>query len=300
MKDFLNILNKLSKLDLSSYPIDDAIRYISQIGTQAGIGYTLHKDFPIFRTRPNEDDFEVFKTRSQLSYKPQEFNTTFQRSSTPTKTMFYGSILPPEFGEDDINNARLTSTFEASKTYRNNLFKSNEKITFSRWEANTGIKLYVVLPVIENDTSDSFTKFMNDELDKFMRNNKELAIKTKLTNQFFGNIFSNPNIRFDYDYIISALYTEMIIKSGFEGILYPSVKAQGKGYNVCLTPDCVDTKLNLKAAGEGRILKVGYQSTVVGEKQALITDDSKAFEYELMHDYQDPKIIIDELYKEYS
>lgn len=300
MRDLLNLLNKLSKLDLSSYPVNDAIRYINQIGTQAGISYTLNKDFPIFRTRPNEDDFEVFNTRSQLSYKPQEFNTTFQRASTPNKTMFYGSILPPEYGEDDINSARLTSTLEASKTYRNNLFKSNEKVTFSRWEAKADIKLFVVLPVTKNDRSDSFTKFMNEELIKYMHSSKELSIKTRLTNQFFGNVFSNPNIRFDYDYIISAIYSELIINSGFEGLLYPSVKAQGKGYNVCLTPDCVDTKLKLKIAGEGRVLKVGYQSTVVGEKQAIITDDSKTFDYELLDTYKDPKIIIDELYKEYS
>ena len=300
MRKELNIINKLSRLDLSSYPVDRISNYISQIGITAGINYTLHKNFPIFRTRPNEDDTEVFNTKRQLSYKPQKYNTTFQRASTPNNTMFYGSILPHEIGEDDLNNARLTSCFEASKTYRNNLFISNEKITFSRWDVKEDINLFLVLPVVENDYSDSFVAFMNREIARFTNSNKELAIKTRIYNQYFGQIFANPNIRFDYDYIISAIYTEMIIKAGFDGIIYPSVKAQGKGYNVCLTPNCVDEKLQLKVVGEGRILKVGYLSGIVGERQAVIEDETMEFEYKFLPNYRNPKEIEKELYREYS
>jgi len=156
MKDYLKIFNKLSKLDLTSYPVTQVGGYLNQIGVNANIIYTLHSGFPIYRARPHLDEQEEFKTRSQLSYKPQQYNTTFQRASTPNNTMFYGSILPPEFGENDINNARLTATFEASKTFRNNLFNSNEKITFSLWEAQEEISLVVVLPMKKDDRSDSF------------------------------------------------------------------------------------------------------------------------------------------------
>ena len=195
----LNILNKLSMLDLASKPVNDIDRYIGQIGPTAGIGYTLHNGFPIFRGRPNESETEEFRTRDQLGYKPQKFNTTFQRASTPNKTMFYGSILPPEIGENEINNARLTACFEASKTYRNNLFKSNEKITFSRWEVQNDVNLLLILPGLTNDNQDSFLTKMNAELEKKMSADRELAIRTRLVNEFFAQQFSNPNIRYDYD-----------------------------------------------------------------------------------------------------
>jgi len=296
----LDILNRLSKLDLSTEPVDQVRDYINQIGATAGVGYTLHKDFPVFRARPNETDDEIFSKRSELSYKPEEKNTTFQRASTPNKTMFYGSILPPEIGEDDINNARFTACLEASKTYRNNLFQSNEKITFSRWEVKEDINLLIILPALRNDNGDSFLRNMNSALAEAMSHDRELANRTRLVNEFFAQQFANPNIRFHYDYIISAVFTETKIDYGFDGILYPSVKAMGRGYNICITPECAKTKLKLVAAGEGRIIKVGYTSEVLNEKQVLIEDDSKPFEYELMKDYQKPEVVIKNLRKEYS
>jgi len=141
---------------------------------------------------------------------------------------------------------------------------------------------------------------MNNELDKYLKTDRELAIKTRITNSYLGQIFSNTNIRFDYDYIISAMYTEMMIQSGFDGILYPSVKSQGRGYNICLSQKCVDQKLKLKVAGEGRILKAGYLSRIVAEKQAKIIDDSCPFEYEQVENYRNPSDILQELYDGYS
>jgi hypothetical protein len=89
------------------------------------------------------------------------------------------------------------------------------------------------------------------------------------------------------------------VNAGFDGIIYPSVKAQGKGYNVCLTPECVDQRLKLIAAGECRIIRVGYRSTVVGESEVMIEDDQKPFNYKRMSDYKEPMEIIAELYNEY-
>ncbi len=299
MKDLLLNLHNLNKLDLSSYPVKDVEKYLSNLGTSAHIGYTLHEGYDIFRARPNEDDEFSFNNRSQLSYKPQSFNTTFQRSSTPNRTMFYGSILPSEYGKDDLNNARVTSCLEASKTFRENLLLSNEKITFSRWSVNKDIKLMLVIPDVEIKNNDSFSSFMNSELSKFISMQPSLYHRTKIINKYFGDIFAKQNIKFDYDYIISALYTERVINSGFDGIIYPSVKAQGKGYNICITPECVDEKMSLIAAGECRIIKVGYHSTVVGESEVLIEDDKKSFEFIRMSSYRDPSELISEMYNEY-
>lgn len=301
MRELIQNLHKINQMNLSAYPVEQINNYLKNLGSTAQIGYTLHKGFDIYRARPNDDEDTSFTSRSQLSYKPQKYNSTFQRASTPSKTMFYGSLLPTEFGEDDINNARATSCFEASRTFRQNLLLSNEKITFGRWQVQKDINVMLILPnEVNSESKDTFVGFMNSELSNYLQTKPEIIARTKIVNKYFGDIFSNQNIRHDFDYIVSALYTEKIVNAGFDGIIYPSVKAQGKGYNICLTPECIDEKMSLIAAGECRILRVGYQSIVVGESEVLIENDNLPFKYERVKDYREPSEIVNELYKLYN
>ncbi len=84
------------------------------------------------------------------------------------------------------------------------------------------------MPGFSNDNQDSFLNRMNSELNKILITDRILSIRTKLINEFFAQQFANPNIRFDTDYIISALFAESKLEYGFDGIIYPSVKAKGR------------------------------------------------------------------------
>jgi len=300
MKDLIILLNKISRLDLSSYPSELLANYIDSIGTTVQIENTFEIGTHILRARPNSRLDERFTTRDQLSYKPEKYNNSFQRASTPNKTMFYGSFKPNYIGTSDIDSPRLTATLEASDTFRNNRFISNERVTFSKWEVIKPIRTLIVLNPANFNYEDTLLTYLNSQLEELIKADKILATRTRLINHFFSDQFSKKNIRFDYDYIISALYTDMIIRTGFDGIVYPSVKTDYKSYNVCLTTDVVDQNLKLIAAGEGRILKVGYLSEVIPEYQVKIEDDSIPFEYEKMNDQADPEMVIEELYKSYK
>jgi hypothetical protein len=300
IEELITTLNKLGRLDLSSKPVKQINNYINQIGLSAQIGYTLHPGSTILRARPNKTEVETFTTKDQLSYRPQIYNLDFQRASTPNQTMFYGCIHPSYLGKDDNNSPRLGACFEASDTFRNNRFIANEKITFSRWEVKSDINLMIIIPAVRNQNVDSFMTFMNSELDKVLQKDPELAQRTRLINHYFSQEFSKTNIRFDYDYMISALYTDMIVKSGFDGVLYPSVKSQGKAYNVCITKSATDNNLKLVAAGEGRILKVGYLTQTKNEAEVRIDDDSKSFSYTKIKEDRTTEEIISDLYKGYN
>lgn len=96
--------------------------------------------------------------------------------------------------------------------------------------------------------------------------------------------FAKAKIRDDFDYLISALFTEMIVNSGYEGIYCPSVQSDGRGYNVAITREATDTKLRLFVAGEGRIYKRGKRTLLENETLPIIEEDSKEFSFEEIAD----------------
>ncbi len=105
-----NALQKLSKLDLSTSSCDEAKSLIRQFGKIGTIIETLHEGKVIVRARPNYNG-ERFHKRSELSYRPQEYNKTFQRASTPNRTMFYGTSIP-----DMIQDGESLSGFKVLDT----------------------------------------------------------------------------------------------------------------------------------------------------------------------------------------
>ena len=67
---------------------------------------------------------------------------------------------------------------------------------------------------------------------------------------------------YHYDYLISAIFSEFVSNTELDGILYPGVRVDGKGFNIAIKPSAVD-KLSLRVAGECSIYKLKYH-TVVG------------------------------------
>jgi hypothetical protein len=280
MIELYKTLNKLSRLDLTKYPVKEIENYLGEIGTIAQIGYTLHPGNSVLRARPNKSDDETFNTRSQLKYRPQQFNTTFQRASTPYETMFYGSVVPERTAATDIDNARAIACFESASTFRNNFFSSIEKITFSRWEVTEDINLVMVAYSPNYLREGSILTELNQSFQKEIGlMDPDLLKRSLVANEFLSQQFSKQTIRDDFDYLISAIYTDQIVKRGFDGVFYPSVKADGRGYNVCLTKNCTDKKLKLYAAGEGKIIKCGYKTEVINLAQVLVEDETKEFDF---------------------
>ena len=60
-----------------------------------------------------------------------------------------------------------------------------------------------------------------------------------------ANEFAKENINEDYDYMISAVFSEMATKNRVDGIIYPSVRVGGKGFNIAITPKATE-KLGVK------------------------------------------------------
>jgi len=168
-------------------------------------------------------------------------------------------------------------------------------ITFSKWVVTKEIPIIAIISSKGNYDEHSFLKQTQDEYLKVISTFPEEDIeKSKMIYEFFAEQFSKKETPHDYDYLHSALYTEIIqwlthnnIK--LAGVIYPSVRVDDnvlKGMNVAISPSHADNSLELKQVLECIIYKKGKELLVDNNKFINITDNSKEF---TLQDLTSPK-----------
>ena len=271
-------ISRLKILNLSAYPTGQLFALFKEFGDTGIIEYKLHKGKHILRARPDNND-GPFLTRSMLSFKPQEHNKTYQRASSPNRTMFYGSIIPDEIDNGDLDNERFIVTMEAIKWLRDNSTCGYKKITYSKWEVTSDIKLFAVLHKKEYYSANSKTRKLIDEYNEFIAGYPAKQKASQLAAEFLAEEFGKEECEPDYNYLLSAHFTEFITSMGFDGVLYPSVRVGGRGYNIAFTPDTANNKIKLIVAGECSIYKRFKNSLIDNETVVEITNDQVPFVY---------------------
>jgi hypothetical protein len=273
------LLKTLSDLDLTKYPNDlvkDAIKgfraYPLNV-TECHIGNV------IYRIRPNTEN-KSFVNSSDLSYKPQEYNKTYQRASSPQATMFYGSIIPQENLNSEVDMARVIAATEASNLIRNKESPDGvEIVSFGKWRVIDTISLGTVIYSEVDRNVTPYAKARAKYILELLEKSPALAEQGKLMMDFIAAEFSKKEIRGDFDYIISALFTERIIEKGFDGVIYPSVRAEEKGMNVAILPRVVENKMRLEGVVECKVHKQGNQILVEDSKVAWVNGGISHFNF---------------------
>ncbi len=292
-----NLIDSLKKLDLSSYP-EKEIRYLlQQIGKIPAIELTFHKGKEIMRARPNENENIRYRRKSDFSYKPQEKNDKYQRASTPYRTMFYASCLSENLNDENIS-MRITPTLESihKELYDNNS-SFYKKISYGRWIVIEDLKLF---PIIHNSNFCNKTSYLKGMKDYYNNTNiefncpQDLIEKSNKILSYLADEFAKEEIREDYDYMISAIFSESVTENCFDGIFYPSIRADGKGFNIAITPKATE-KLRLIFAGECTIYKHKMQ-TIAGNN-AYIKLNGNEDEFD-MNDEKDRENQESEIVKE--
>lgn len=270
--DKQTIINRLEALDLSQYPYFEIRELIRGFGKVGFIIFTLHPGKTITRARCDGN----LKTVSDLSYKPQQYNKQCQRASTPMRTMFYGCIVPEE---QNIIDTRFISACESSSLIREGIETSGEQtITFGKWEVIEDIHLLVVIHKdYFYDADNSLLGELKIAYEDFLMKYPDAAKDIDISAKYFAKEFSKKNEDgFDYNYLISAIFTEVVTTDhAFDGVMYPSVQTGGQlGFNVAITPDAVDKKMKLVVAYETQIKKIGEKVHIGGKsKKGTILQD---------------------------
>jgi hypothetical protein len=284
MSDFVQTLDKLKALKLSEYPVDEIKKLLSDISKVVEIAMTLHKGKTILRVRPNELN-ETFEIISQLSFKPLKFNKTFQRASTPSTTMFYGCVVPENIENEECDYAKMTAVIETSKLYRKGIEIGEEKITFSHWSVTKDIPLIAIVYNQDFIEASSHTNELHIAYQRFLhQNNPSDVLKSNAINEFLASEFAKSEITNDFDYLISALYSELVVQKGYAGVYYPSVRADGKGFNVAIHPDFVESCMTPIVAGECSLYKKGNHIVLDNDTITVIETGQTNIKFEPITD----------------
>jgi hypothetical protein len=274
-----DIIRKLKELDLSKYPKEEIENLIKEVGKMGFILVTFHKGKSVMRARPNYNG-ERFSKKSDFSFKPQEFNNTYQRASTPNQTMFYATTVPDKLEPRELDNTRIIGVAETIPMLRDKTKSGYQKISFGRWYVKEDIDF---IAIIHKDTylkESSYTEELVSAYHEFIKGvPKEIVDRSLEFQTFLADEFAKENINEDYDYMISAVFSEMATKNRVDGIIYPSVRVGGKGFNIAITPKATE-KLGLYVAGECSIYKL-KDHTVVGN-DAIIELDGNQDSFELV------------------
>ncbi|MDR2127382.1 MAG: hypothetical protein LBP63_11220 [Prevotellaceae bacterium] len=200
------VLDKINGIDLSYYPFAEVQELIRSLGKNSSLIFTLHYGKILTRARPGRGYTQI----SELSYLPQDKNTKCQRASTPNKTMFYGTLV--QEGES-LDKARMIAASECSSLLRSVVdTKGIEKITYGRWSVLKDINLVVILDeeiYAESPTNPLLTE-LKKAYSKFIGTVPDIEDNVKQISNFFAKEFSKDDIKNDYDYFISAVFTEVI------------------------------------------------------------------------------------------
>ncbi|GHT39887.1 hypothetical protein AGMMS49965_07200 [Bacteroidia bacterium] len=251
MKAVKETLSELRGLELSSYPYFEVQELIRSLGKSKFLGFTLHPGKYLMRVRYGAN----YTKKSELTYLPQYKNTKCQRASTPNSTMFYGTIVS---NEQDLDEARMIAACECSPLLRKKQKTCGiEKITYGRWRVTKDINLVVILDesMYAGVFNNSLLTELKEAFDGYIKSAPDIEDSCRQISKFFSEEFSKDNIKHDYDYFLSAIFTEVITNDlGFDGVMYPSVRAGGQlGFNVAIKPKTVDDSLALDMAAESTL-----------------------------------------------
>jgi len=292
-------IEKLEKIDLSHRHIANIAKIISEViedivGICFLLTYYNKSDFPkiIERAVQNDDLKSVFKTVERISYTLPEWNTVYKRASTPTNSMFYGSPTIEEYGEKMLDKCRITISCEACDLLRKIEFSSDDNVrhmTFGQWEVEDTLNLLTIIDPTKNYTNSLMIKLQKNYLSNLERH-PELKASTLEYMTFMANEFAKPvSEGSNHEYLISALFTERFTKgTGFDGVIYPSVKADEIGLCIAIYPEAVK-KIKLIQVSEYELTRHDDGATILLTKRCDVDKDATTFQLLNIDEYNKSK-----------
>jgi len=234
----------------------EQIRIVSQIPFMI---WKVNQGLSVIRGRINKSN-KSFNDISDISYLPLSKN--YQRANIPNYSMFYGSCILEPPVEKEANLERIILTNEISKLlYDDTIIKGKENFTFGKWVSHETTNYLVVFhPNTYLGLTAISTQFNENYKSLF---SKEEYFFVKEIHNYLASEFSRNSTK-EFEYLKTAFFSAHILyekQADIDGILYPSVKTFGKGFNIAIKPKSIDSKFNFKLATECSLYK--YRKTLL-------------------------------------
>ena len=272
----VSILNQLRKLDLSTDPFEEVKDLIS------GLGW-YYADLPlragtiIIRARTNED-CNSFTHKEELIYVPKERNRTYGRANSPLTTMFYAAAEPGSQEGGRFYPALVTCVCELLQDWmQNEDAKGRRIVTFGYWRILRDLHLCAVVQNRDFGAANESVRIVMDCVTKIFDSLKEKKDEAWTVSTFFADEFAK-NVQNNYDYILSAAFAERTVSKRMDGVLYPSVCLDGRGFNIALGPVPADDKIELVAVRESSVYKKGTEFIIRDDAFVELRSSQTSFE----------------------
>ncbi len=276
--DVAGILKSIANIDLTTFPYSTIKPLIEKLGMVPSMSKFLYPGNGLIRARLYEKGEKTFTKLSDLSFKPAELNTTYQRASTPNQTVFYGTIANPKDDNGQFDS-RLAGTLESMKWIHDPSVNRIQRIAFGRWDTTSKIRLNAVIHHTAFHPINFEIKEMYDEFNEFIQLIPEMQTGAAAIADFFSARFADKEAcpEKSHLYMLSAMWAEASINAGLDGVLYPSVQSDGEHFCVALAPTSC-TKMRLSVAGESTIFKYKKQVIMTNELICELNEGDTIFE----------------------
>lgn len=117
---------------------------------------------------------------------------------------------------------------------------------------------------------------MHSEFQEFIKDYPELETSSIEIAEYLGEQYAKKVIpEENYNYLVSAIFSEIITEQGYDGVLYPSVKLAGEGINIAVKPEVINSKIKFFHAGECTVYKNGKNVFMGNDTYAEVDTENK-------------------------
>ncbi len=253
-----NAISILKSFDLKTVSYDDVRRQTDVLVMTGFFGAELpNHHYPIYRAVPTNPE-KVQKHISEISYAPIDKQPQFNRASSNKHQIFYGAVMPEAKKLDEI-----TAAIEVSGITSDSFADDKDVyLAIGQWFTKVDIMPIAILGIhskLAENNKDAIVmrKVFGEIVEKFRHEGgdaADLAAKY-MSDEFEKKVGEGEN----WNYKITAAYGDKLFESGFGVITYPSVKAEGKAFNIAIHKDVVDKGLYINVAVISRLMKRNKQ-----------------------------------------
>ena len=224
------------------------------------------------RQRINETG-KIFTQVSELSYPPADKVTKYGRANIPYNPMFYCCTFRK--GDSIMPSPRLVALLETSDFAKDLQSTGIERATCSKWISCKDLTL-ISLPFCETyrrpcEDINLINKTWKEFSSQNDLNPETLELLEYMSNEIAKHFDSSQ----EYFKVAHFVYYLMRINSKTkeaDGMIYPSVPAEGEGFNVVLKPEVVDCYLKFDNASLCYLAKNKGQMKVMTLNHATVED----------------------------
>lgn len=256
MKTLAEITEELSQLDLKKATDQEVRAVLLQIPKVAVLGSDIPPGQAVLRARTHPGVFPFhWKSEEAISVNPNPSTTDYGRANLKGVSCFYGCV--PQ--GDRYIEARTLAVFETCRILDDPSFSHNEEYAvIGDWRTESELKVVSIVQAERFHAKNPKLELENQAYLDALRNadievDEMVKLAAFLAEEFAKEVGAGES----WQYKISASFSQLMFDAGWDGVMFPSAKAQGdaQSYNVALRPSVIQGHSELKIVYAYRVLR---------------------------------------------